>query len=84
MEFIDFKRVVNTLSIGKQLPDAIYVHRSALENLPSSLSSLTQRVGAALKIPEDKWNIAKFGKRDFKITFLNYPDFDTYAYPTLH
>ena len=84
MEFIDFKRIVSGISIGKQLPDAIYVHRSAFENLPSSLSALTKRVGAALKIPDDKWNIAKFGKRDFKITFLNYPDFDTYAYPTLH
>ncbi|MDP2126634.1 MAG: DNA phosphorothioation-associated putative methyltransferase [Pseudohongiella sp.] len=84
MEFIDFKAIVNNISIGKQLPDAIYVHKSAFENLPPSLSSLTQRVGDALKIPDDKWNIAKFGKRDFKITFLNYPDFDTYAYPSLH
>ena len=29
------------------------------------------------------WNVAKFFRRDFKLTLLNYPDFDTYAYPAL-
>lgn len=84
MEFIDFKKLVQQIGIGKQLPDAVYVHRTALEFIPPELAALTERIATALKIPEHQWNIAKFGKRDFRVTFLNYPKFDDYAYPALH
>tara|TARA_R110001583_G_scaffold181745_1_gene339089 strand:+ start:572 stop:859 length:288 start_codon:yes stop_codon:yes gene_type:complete len=32
----------------------------------------------------EPWNLLKLYKRDFKITLLHYPDFETYAYPALH
>lgn len=84
MEFIDFKKLVQQIEIGKQLPDAVYVHRTAFEYLPPELAALTERIATVLNIPEHQWNIAKFGKRDFRVTFLNYPKFDNYAYPALH
>lgn len=84
MEFIEFKKLVQNIKIGKQLPDAVYVHRTALEFIPVELAALAERITTALKIPIHQWNIAKFGKRDFRVTFLNYPKFDDYAYPALH
>jgi DNA phosphorothioation-associated putative methyltransferase len=83
VDFLEYKQLVKGLTVGKQLPDAVYVHKSAL---PSSgrLIGLVREVSEILKIKITAWNIIKFNKRDFKITFLNYPDFNSYAYPALH
>jgi len=37
----------------------------------------------SFNIPDESWNIVKFHKRDFKITFLNYPGFENESYPAL-
>ena len=84
MDFLEFKLLVSEIKVGKQLPDAVYVHKSALSSAPTKLSSVTTKIHAALKIPEDSWNIVKFGRRDFRLAFLHYPKFDDYAYPCLH
>ena len=83
MNFKKYKEMVVGLTIGKQLPDAVYVHKSQLKQLPTILGSLTVKAAEAFKIMPASWNIAKFQKRDFKISYLNYPDFDKYAYPAL-
>jgi DNA phosphorothioation-associated putative methyltransferase len=83
MDFPEFKDLVKRIAVGKQLPDSVYVHESALHTVPESLASLTLRVASALKVNDDSWNIIKFNKRDFKVTFLHYPEFETYAYPPL-
>jgi len=84
MDFIEYKKHVATISIGKKLPDAIYIHESAISSISLELASLTINILEALEIPEENWNIIKFLRKDFKISFLNYPDFETYAYPSLH
>jgi len=71
MDYPAFKDLVKVIAIGKQLPVAVYVHESALHTVPESLASLVLKVASALKIDEDVWNIIKFNKRDFKVTFLN-------------
>lgn len=83
MDFKKYKEIVAGLTIGKQLPDAVYVHKSQLRQLPSLLGSLTIKAAEAFKITPKGWNIVKFQKREFKISYLSYPDFDTYAYPAL-
>ena len=83
MDFQKYKQYVNQLKTGKQLPDAIYLHQNALSAMPAALLSLTDKITRELKIPADDWNIIKLNKRDFKITFLNYPNFETSGYPTL-
>ena len=83
MDFKKYKEMVAGLTIGKQLPDAVYIHKSQLKQLPTMLGSLTVKAAEAFKITPTSWNIAKFQKRDFKISYLNYPDFDKYAYPAL-
>lgn len=83
MDFQEYKKLVKLIEIGKKLPNAIYVHESALKLIPTILQSLILKVETALKIDDDSWNIIKFNTKDFKVTYLNYPDFETYAYPPL-
>jgi len=83
LNFETYKKWVSDLRVGKQLPDAVYLHKSALSATSNVLQILVQNVSKALKIKPEHWNIIKFYKRDFKVAYLNYPDFDTYAYPAL-
>ena len=83
MDFKKYKEIVANLTIGKQLPDSIYVHKSQLKQLPKTLEALAIKAAEAFKIKPAHWNIVKFQKRDFKLSYLNYPDFDKYAYPAL-
>lgn len=83
MDFKQYKQLVSELTIGKKLPDAIYVHKSQVKSLPKVLTSLTVKAAEAFKIRGVSWNIVKFQKRDFKLSYLSYPDFDNYAYPAL-
>jgi hypothetical protein len=83
VEFRDYKELVKTVTIGKQLPDAVYVHTSALETVPLELAAHVARAVAALELDRKEWNVIKFFKRDHKVTLLNYPGFLEDAYPTL-
>ena len=83
MEFPQFKQLVADISIGKHLPDAVYVHNSALGALAVELVDTTLRIADALKIPDESWNIVKYSKRDYKVSLLHYPDFDGDPYPAL-
>ncbi len=84
MNFLEFRKLVSSLDIGKLLPDAVYLHKSAISCTSPQLWTLTTSISQVLKIVDRSWNIAKYSRRDFKITLLNYPDFDNYAYPALH
>ena len=84
MDFILFKGEVQKLTTGKILPNAIYIHRSALDTLTTGLKILVLNVQNALKIKDEDWNLIKLYKRDFKLTFLHYPTFESQAYPALH
>lgn len=83
MEFRDYKELVKAIPVGKQLPDAVYVHKTALDRIPGELLAHLARVIRAMKLERKKWNLVKFYKRDFKITLLNYPTFFEDAYPGL-
>ena len=84
MKFIEYREQVKSLQNGKQLPTAIYLHRSAIESV-LSLTLLNYIFDTINKLNiTEQWNLLKLYKRDFKITLLNYPNFDTYAYPALH
>ena len=83
MDYKEYKGLVAQLKVGKQLPDSVYVHNSSLSSLPERLAAITVKIVDTLKIGDDAWNIVKFNKRDFKLSLLNYPAFDSYAYPAL-
>lgn len=83
MNFQSYKTLVSTISVGKQLPDAIYLHETALDTLPVELAAHVARATATLGLDRKEWNILKFFKRDHKVALLNYPRFFEDAYPAL-
>ena len=83
MNYIAYKKLVTAITVGKQLPDAVYVHESAMELLPDEIAKLCFKIASALKIDKNEWNIVKFYKRDYKLALLSYPAFDSDSYPAL-
>jgi len=83
MEFLLYKKYVKEMTVGKQLPDAVYLHESAMEAIPLSLHDYICKIQNALDITPGEWNVIKFFKRDFKFSLLNYPDFLEDSYPAL-
>jgi hypothetical protein len=66
MEFSEYRDTVKTLTIGKKLPDSIYIHESAFGNLPEDLAVLALNVCVQFKIKDNSWNIIKFYRKESK------------------
>ena len=54
MDFPQFGKLIKDITTGKQLPDSVYVHESAVSAVPEKLAGLVLRIAGALKIPEDE------------------------------
>ena len=80
----DFNQLIKKVKLGKLVGNARYLHRSAFEEIPAELTDFIQLIATALKIPEDDWNIIKLHTQQFRISYLNYPDFYSDSYPALH
>jgi DNA phosphorothioation-associated putative methyltransferase len=83
MEFRRYKELVSCIPVGKQLPDAVYLHRSALDLIPLELGAHLAKSVASLGLDDKEWNLVKFLKRDHKVALLNYPRFFEDAYPAI-
>ena len=70
-------------TVGKHLPNALYVHSDALPNLDSILRDYENQ---ARKLVDnlDRATIIKLGTDRPKISYLYYPDFDRDPHPQLH
>jgi DNA phosphorothioation-associated putative methyltransferase len=83
MDFRRYQELVKTISVGKHLPDAIYLHETALDTVAPELLAHLARAIEALSLGAKEWQVVKFHKRDHKITLLEYPRFLEDAYPAL-
>ena len=68
--------------IGKLLPNALYVHRSALDELEPLLRVYEGCARAYLGEIEEA-NVLKLHRFSGKLSYLMYPDFDTDPHPAL-
>ncbi|EHH3645304.1 DNA phosphorothioation-associated putative methyltransferase [Vibrio parahaemolyticus] len=78
-----FVKLVSEIKVGKQLPDAVYLHRDAFSALPNIMAQFIPAVAKAVSLEEDNWNLVKLFKKEFRLSLLHYPDFYTHSYPTL-
>ena len=78
-----FKALVKATKIGKRLPDAIYLHKTALVEAPPEIAKFISIVANALKVDSNEWDIVKLFKSDFKLSLLSYPEFFSDPYPAL-
>lgn len=84
MDFPTYKTLTKSITIGKHLPDAIYLHVSALSAIPDSLQVLLSDTIQNLQLQQFKYQVIKFAKRDLKISLLSYPGFFDQAFPVLN
>lgn len=82
MDAQNYQASIASVTSGKILPGAIYLHSSAIDQLPVELAALIQNVASALKL-DIQWNIVKLHKDAFKISYLLYRQFDEDPYPSL-
>jgi DNA phosphorothioation-associated putative methyltransferase len=68
--------------IGKLLPNSLYVHRSALDNL-EPLLRVYEGCGRTYLGELEGTNIIKIHRVSGKLSYLAYPDFETNAHPAL-
>lgn len=71
-----------TSSVGKRLPDALYLHVSALPALPSVLRVYEGCARAYIGAIENA-NVIKLKLSKPQISYLYYPDFEKKAHPAL-
>ena len=84
MDFVEYKKLVGQLKIGKNLPNAIYLHESAMIAVPPDLLAYLFKTIENVELTSASWNIVKFSRKDFKISLLHYPSFFEDPYPALH
>jgi DNA phosphorothioation-associated putative methyltransferase len=68
--------------IGKCLPNAFYIHMSALSHLDAALQQYEQQASAHLQTAP-KATLIKFHFDQPKLSYLHYPDFDRDPHPLL-
>jgi DNA phosphorothioation-associated putative methyltransferase len=69
--------------VGKVTPQALYLHRSALDQMPVLLRAYESCAqGFVGEVPEA--NIIKLHRYKPQVTYLSYPGFDKVAHPELH
>ncbi|MBE8576448.1 DNA phosphorothioation-associated putative methyltransferase [Vibrio sp. OPT18] len=78
-----FAELTSQIKVGKQLPDAIYLHKDAFSALPKVLTQFIPAVAKAVNLNEEDWNLVKLFKKEFRLSLLHYPDFYTDSYPAL-
>ena len=84
MDALLFTNLVKEIKVGKQLPDAVYLHKDAFSELPNTLKGFIPAVAKALNIDENDWHLVKLFKKDFRLSLLSYPEFYTDSYPALN
>jgi DNA phosphorothioation-associated putative methyltransferase len=67
--------------VGKLLPEALYVHKSAENDLPALLR--LEIFAAWLIVGEISYDVVKISIDGRALSFLRYPDFDKDAHPSL-
>jgi hypothetical protein len=78
----DLVQLCQTSTIGKCLPNAFYIHHSALPHLHESLYYQEQTARCLLEEPVP-FTLVKFHFDQAKISYLYYPEFDAEPHPLL-
>jgi DNA phosphorothioation-associated putative methyltransferase len=78
----DIDEAIKSSPVGKVLPDAFYVHVSALVTLPPVLR-VYEGCAQVLVGTVDEATIVKLQRVERKVAYLSYPQFDKVAHPSL-
>jgi DNA phosphorothioation-associated putative methyltransferase len=76
------RRAAGKASVGKRMPEALYLHHSAVGLLPKELRVYEELARAFVGGTEDA-NIVKLHLERPCVSYLSYPDFDSDPHPAL-
>jgi len=82
MTLEEIRSALASLGYGKKLPDATYISRPDLSGTLISIFAEVRRAEIAAQ-PREDWNLLKIHTREYGVTFLSYPDFDSDPHPVL-
>ncbi|MFE1320738.1 DNA phosphorothioation-associated putative methyltransferase [Kitasatospora phosalacinea] len=77
------RNAMRASKVGKLTPTSLYVHRRAVEHLPTVLRLYEHCAAIAAGRPES-WTVLKLLHQGRAAGWLDYPDFDTDPHPRLH
>jgi len=83
LDATDYAIAVKSLSVGKRLPNAVYVHRDVRSCRAAPLGLLLDRVSRLHEIPPEDFNVVKFRTDAPRLSFLAYSNFYDDPHPTL-
>jgi DNA phosphorothioation-associated putative methyltransferase len=78
-----FAREVARLTLGKRMPDGVYVHVEALAVLPEEIRAAVDAARALAQLDASAFQVINLALRGSKLSFLAYPRFFEEAFPTL-
>lgn len=73
---------MNASAVGKLTPSALYVHRRALDRMPTVLRLYEHCASIAAGRPQ-AWTLAKLRHQGRAVSWLDYPDFDRDPHPRI-
>ncbi len=77
------RRAASAARVGKRMPDALYVHASAVSTVPTELRAY-EELGRAFIGGVEGANVVKLHLDRPAVSYLSYPDFDDDPHPALH
>ena len=80
MQLVD--KACTDAKVGKLTPNALYIHRAAVEQLPSLLR-LYEGCGRTFTGEVEAANLIKLSRQKPQVSYLSYPTFDTDPHPAL-
>jgi len=83
MNFEEYKAAIEEIEGGKQLRDSVYLHKDTLPHIDRTLREFIESIRKSHRIMPMEWDLIKLQRRDYKLSFLSYPEFYTYPYPPL-
>ena len=84
MDAVQFNQLIKAVKLGKLVGNARYLHTSAFHEIPPELKDFIILIANTLKISASDWNIIKLHTQQFRLSYLNYPQFHEDSYPALH
>lgn len=83
MDCSAFLRDVAALTLGKRMPDGVYVHVETLQHLPRELRAAVELAQTLAKLDAKAFHVVKLAPRECKLSLLAYPGFFDEPFPIL-
>ena len=78
-----YRAAVDELEVGKRLPSAVYLHRSAMEQTTEVVWAAGEAGEAIAGFERESWDVVKPDPLEPKISLLAYPTFFEDPHPVL-